>query len=96
MIKTAIFIAGVACGCALGSAMTDEQRQQLSRRLGRPVQRVTDSQAAQRLGDSVRHVADNATERAAGKLDELAEAIEPNHNGANEQDTANASSTSTP
>ena len=81
MIKTAIFLAGVACGCALVSARTDEQRQQLGRRFGRPVQRMADSSAGQRLSGSVRHVADTATERAAMKLDDLAEAIEPNHNG---------------
>jgi hypothetical protein len=84
MIKTAIFVAGVACGCVLGSAMTDQQREQLGRRLGRPMRSVSDSAAAQRLGESVRHVADTASERAASKLDDLAEAIEPNHNGVNE------------
>lgn len=77
MMKTAIFAAGLACGCALGSTMTAEQR----RKLAEPVRRLADSSATHRLGDSVRHVADTAAELAASKVDGLATAIQPNGNG---------------
>lgn len=73
MMKTAIFAAGVACGCAIGSAMTDEQR----RKAAAPLRRLSGAPATNRLGDSVRHVADNAAELAASKVDGLAEALQP-------------------
>ena len=73
MMKTAIFVAGVACGTALGSTMTEEQRQKLAA----PIRRLTGASATQRIGDSVRHVADNAAELAASKVDGLADAIQP-------------------
>lgn len=77
MIKTAIFAAGVACGCALSSAMTDEQRRQLADRIGLPVRRLADAPATQRLGASVRQVAETATDRVTSGLDGIAEALEP-------------------
>ncbi|WP_162941686.1 hypothetical protein [Desertimonas flava] len=77
MIKTAIFAAGVACGCMLGSSMTPEQR----RKLAEPMRRLAGSGPSQRLGGSVRHVADTAAELAASKVDDLASAIQPNGDG---------------
>jgi hypothetical protein len=82
MMKTVIFAAGVACGCVLGSAMTDEQRQALGRKVGGPVRRLTEAPATQRIGESVRNVADSAAERAATTMDSLADVIEPDSNGA--------------
>lgn len=81
MMKTVIFAAGVACGVVLGSAMTDEQREAFGRKVGGPMRRLTDNSATQRIGESVRNVADSAAERAASSLDGLADAIEPDGNG---------------
>lgn len=89
MIKTMIFAAGVACGLAIASAMTDEQRRMVTEKLGTPMKRVTNSNATQRIGDSVRNVADTAAERAASKIDGIADAIEPDQDAAGNVASAN-------
>ena len=64
MIKTGIFVVGVACGFAAASWMTEQQRRQVTK----PVRVVAGSDAAQRLSETVHDVATAAAETATNKI----------------------------
>lgn len=71
MLKTAFFLGGIACGFLVSSAMTEEQRRDVLRR----ARAVTGSPTLQRLGGSLQGAADAVVDTAAGKIDDVADAV---------------------
>jgi hypothetical protein len=71
MVKTVIFLGGVAAGFAACSLMSDEQRQQVQNR----IRGISDSPRARQVNQAVKTAADAIADTAAAKIEDAAGSV---------------------